>query len=156
MWQYTAIDVASSYTWAELHATARNPLAKWTSELARRVAKDLATRDWSLEAVSTDNASEFRSGQFKAILQRLGAEHRPIRAGRPQANGCVERVQLTILDECWKPAFARSLIPKLTGLARDLDAYLVEYNTDRAHTGRRNKGRTPEQVLGKAKMFTRR
>ena len=156
VWQYSAIDVASSSTWAELHATTRNPLARWTSELARRVARDLAARGWSLEAVMTDNASEFRSGEFKAALARLGAEHRPIRAGRPQTNGCVERVQLTVLDECWKPAFARSLIPKLTGLSRDLEAYLVEYNTDRAHTGRRNNGRTPEEVLGKAKMFARR
>ncbi len=65
-------------------------------------------------------------------------------------------MQLSILDECWKPAFARSLIPKVTGLKRDLDDYLSYYNADRAHTGRRSKGRTPEQVLGKAKMFTRR
>jgi len=33
----------------------------------------------------------------------------------------VERVQETILDECWKPAFARYLIPKYTGLRLDLD-----------------------------------
>jgi transposase InsO family protein len=153
VWQYTAIDVASSYTWAELHASTRNPLAKWTSTLARRVAQDLARRGWKLEAVMTDNASEFRSSDFVATVARLDAEHRLIRAGRPQTNGCVERVQLTILDECWKPAFARSLIPKVTGLSKDLEAYLVEYNTDRAHTGRLTKGRTPEEVLGKAKMF---
>ncbi len=39
VWQYTAIDVASAYTWAELHASIRNPLAQWTSALARRVAQ---------------------------------------------------------------------------------------------------------------------
>ena len=42
----------------------------------------------------------------------------------------------------------------MKGLSSDLEAYLVEYNTDRAHTGRLTKGKTPEQVLGKAKMFT--
>ena len=42
----------------------------------------------------------------------LGARQRFIRAGRPNTNGCVERVQLTILEECWRPAFARSLVPK--------------------------------------------
>jgi hypothetical protein len=36
----------------------------------------------------------------------------------------VERVQQTILEECWKPAFARYLIPKYTGLRLDLDRYL--------------------------------
>jgi hypothetical protein len=36
VWQYTAIDVASAYCWAELHLTPRNPSARWTSELGRR------------------------------------------------------------------------------------------------------------------------
>jgi len=33
----------------------------------------------------------------------------------------VERVQQTILDQCWKPAFARSLSPKQTSLRLDLE-----------------------------------
>ena len=47
VWQYTAIDVASAYCWAELHLTPRNPSARWSSELARRVAADLAERGGS-------------------------------------------------------------------------------------------------------------
>jgi len=32
----------------------------------------------------------------------------PLHPGWPAADhGCVERVQQTILEECWKPAFAR-------------------------------------------------
>ena len=54
LWQYTAIDVASSFLWAELHATAKNPSAKWTSELARHVARDLSARGWRLETVCSD------------------------------------------------------------------------------------------------------
>ena len=154
VWQYTAIDVASAFTWAELHLTPRNPSARWTSELARRVAADLASRGWELEKVLTDNASEFRSAEFGAAVERVGARHLFIRAGRPQTNGCVERVQETILEECWKPAFARYLIPKYTGLRLDLDRYLDYYNTDRAHTGRWTKGRTPEEVIGKVKMWS--
>ena len=64
-------------------------------------------------------------------------------------------MQETILEECWKPAFARYLIPKYTGLRLDLERYLRYYNTDRAHTGRYTRGRVPEQVLGKEKMWTR-
>ena len=103
----------------------------------------------------TNNGSEFRSREFTATVHRLGAEHRFIHAGRPQTNGCVERVQGTILQECWKPAFARHLIPKQTGLSRDLQRYLRYYNTDRAHTGRWTRGRTPDAILGKAKMWAR-
>jgi transposase InsO family protein len=155
VWQYTAIDVASAFCWAELHLTPRNPSARWTSELARRVAADLASRGWSLEKVMSDNASEFRSAEFEAAVASVGARHLFIRAGRPQTNGVVERVQETILEECWKPAFARYLIPKYTGLRLDLDRYLNYYNTDRAHTGRWTKGRTPEEVIGKVKMWSR-
>ena len=61
VWQYTAIDVASAYTWATLQVTRRNPSATWTSQLARSVAADLAARGWKLERVMSDNASEFRS-----------------------------------------------------------------------------------------------
>ena len=152
-WQYTAIDVASAFTWAELHITPRNPSAKWTSHLAKRVAKDLAGRGWRLERVMTDNASEFRSAQFRDTLASLDARHTFIHAGRPQTNGCVERVQGTVLEECWKPSFARYLIPKVTGLARDLKEYLRYYNHDRAHTGRWTRGRTPAQVIAKAKIW---
>jgi transposase InsO family protein len=84
----------------------------------------------------SDNASEFRSSEFEHALALLDARHLFIHAGRPQTNGCVERVQLTILEECWKPAFARYLIPMYTGLRLDLDRSLRYYNIDRAHTGR--------------------
>jgi transposase InsO family protein len=153
VWQDTAIDVASAYTWATLQVTRRNPSATWTSALARQVAADLASRGWRLERVMSDNASEFRSATFQATITKLGARHSFIRAGRPQTNGCVERVQQTILDECWKPAFARYLIPKQTGLRLDLERHLRYDNTERAHTGRWTRGRTPKEVLGKAKLW---
>jgi transposase InsO family protein len=107
VWQDTAIDVASAYTWATLQVTRRNPSAVWTSALAQKVAADLAARGWRLERVMTDNASEFRAATFGQTMAKLKSRHRFIRAGRPQTNGCVERVQQTILEECWKPAFAR-------------------------------------------------
>jgi Helix-turn-helix domain len=40
-----------------------------------------------------------------------------------------------------------------TGLRRDLEAFLGYYNADRTHSGRHTRGRTPEQVLGKAAMW---
>ena len=154
VWQYTAIDVASSYVWASLHASARSPRAEHASALARRAAAELAAAGWQLERVLTDNGNEFRSAEFAAVVADLGALRSFISAGRPQSNGCVERVQLTILEECWKPAFARHLIPRYQGLRRDLERYLAYYNHDRAHTGRWNRGRTPAEVLGKAACYS--
>jgi transposase InsO family protein len=147
VWQYTATDVASAYAWAELHTSARNPSARHTRELLHRVAKQLKAAGWQLREVTTDNGSEFRSREFRNAVDHLEARQRFIKAGRPNSNGCVERLQLTILEECWRPTFARSLVPKITGLQRDLDEYLHTYNTDRAHTGRLTQGRIPADIV---------
>jgi transposase InsO family protein len=153
VWQYTASDVASGFIWAELHSSERNPRARWTAELVHRVARELKRAGWRLREVTTDNGSEFRSKRFRGAVEELGARQWFIKAGRPNSNGCVERAQLTILEECWRPAFARSLAPKITALRRDLEEFLDEFNFDRAHNGRLTKGRVPgDIVFGARKM----
>jgi transposase InsO family protein len=154
VWQYTAIDVASAFTWAELHTSQRNPRSRHTRELLHRVARELAAAGWKLREVTTDNGSEFRARQFRDTVSELDARQRFIRAGRPNSKGCVERVQLTILEECWRPAFARSLVPKTTALTHDLKDYLIDYNYDRAHTGRLTQGRVPADIVYGARKTT--
>jgi transposase InsO family protein len=127
-----------------------------TSALVHRVARELAAAGWTLRAVSSDNGSEFRAAPFTQAVERHGARHRFIRAGRPQTNGAVERVQRTILGECWRPTFARSLVPKFTALRRDLDRYLHYYNFEGAHTGHRTNGQVPAAIVyGARKMRPR-
>ena len=92
IWQYSAIDVASSFLWAELHSSHHNPDPTHTTALAYRVAQDLLAWGWQPQAISTDNGNEFRAGEFRSALTELGIIHRFIRAGRPQSNGKVERV----------------------------------------------------------------
>jgi transposase InsO family protein len=156
VWQYTAIDVASGFTWADLHATPHNPDARFTSALLGRVQADLKQAGWRLQRISTDNGSEFRSQVFRQAAADLGVAHRFIHAGRPQSNGAVERVQRTILEECWRRSFARSLVPRLTALQRDLESYLRYYNYDRVHLGRLTNGRIPADIVfGANKMRPR-
>jgi len=147
VWQYTAADVASGYAWAFLRQTDRNPRSRWTAELVHLVARELRAAGWELGEITTDNGSEFRAREFREAAEAEGARQRFIKAGNPNSNGCVERLQLTILEECWRPAFARALVPKVTGLGRDLDEYLGYFNTDRAHTGRLTKGRVPADIV---------
>ena len=156
VWQLTAIDVRSSFAWAELVVCKRGmPSAAQTSRLARRVAADLAAAGWRLERVLSDNGSEFK-GAFAATLERLDARQSRIKAGRPQTNGHVEALHKTILDECWRPSFARYLTPRLAGLRRELDEYLQLYNFHRAHTGRLTQGAVPaDPVYGAGKMEPR-
>jgi transposase InsO family protein len=157
VWQITAIDTYSSYAWADLVAAANDgPGAEHTSRLARRVAAELKTAGWRLERVLSDNGNEFRSRAFTATLAELDTRHTRIRAGRPQTNGHVERLHRTILEECWRPAFARFLQVRFTGLRTELARYLHTYNHHRAHTGRITAGRCPaDLVYGARKMEPR-
>jgi transposase InsO family protein len=154
IWQLTAIDVYSSFAWAELVVCPNDkPTATQTSKLARRVASELKAAGWRLERVLSDNGNEFRGLPFVNTIRRLNARHSRIHAGRPQTNGHVEALHKTILDECWRPAFARYLYPRYTGLRRELDTYLAFYNHDRVHHGRLTRGRIPaDLVYGARKM----
>lgn len=162
IWQLTAIDIASSFAWAELvicknarPGHAGNPSAEQTSRLARRVARDLSAAGWRLERVLSDNGNEFK-GTFTSTLAQLGSDHSRIHAGRPQTNGNVEALHKTILDECWRPAFARYIQPRLSGLRRELDTYLRFYNHDRVHHGRLTRGQIPADIVyGARKMELR-
>jgi transposase InsO family protein len=156
VWQLSAIDVSSSYAWAELVSCPEGrPSAAQTSKLAQRVAAELSAAGWRLERALSDNGSEFR-GRFEETLTRLGARQTRTRPGRPQTNGAVEALHRTILEECWRPAFARYIQVRLTGLRRELGEYLRFYNFERAHTGRLTCGRIPADIVyGAPKMESR-
>jgi transposase InsO family protein len=95
-------------------------------------------------------------GDFTTTIERLKSRHSRIHAGRPQTNGNVEALHKTILDECWRPAFARYLYPRYTGLRRELDTYLNYYNHDRVHHGRLTQGQIPAHIVyGARKMEAR-
>ena len=157
VWQLTAIDCYSSYAWAELVVCrSDNPKAEQTSKLARRVAGELKRAGWLLERVLCDNGNEFRGEAFKQTLEGLGARVTHIRSGRPQTNGHVEALHRLLLEECWRPAFARYLYPRYTGLKQELERYLVDYNCDRVHHGRLTNGRIPADIVyGARKMDAR-
>jgi transposase len=158
IWQLTAIDIASSFAWAELivvKARPGKPNAEQTSRFARRIARELSEAGWRLERLLSDNGNEFK-GQFSLTAELLGVEHTRIHAGRPQTNGNVEALHKTILDECWRPAFARYVHPRLSGLRRELETYLRFYNYDRVHHGRLTRGQIPADIVyGARKMEVR-
>jgi transposase InsO family protein len=157
VWQITAIDTYSSFAWADLVVCPpAGPTVEHTSTLARRVAAELQAAGWQLERVLSDNGNEFRNLDFGRTLARLHARHTKIRSGRPQTNGHVERLHRTILEECWRPAFARFLQVRYSGLKRQLDHYLHTYNHERDHHGRHTNGRPPaDLVYGAHKMEPR-
>lgn len=147
IWQYTAIDVASSWLWVELEASPHNPQPAVASKLAHRVAADLNQWGWTFNAATTDNGNEFRSAVFTDTLEQLQVDHRYIRAGRPQTNGKAERVQGTLLEEFYQPTLIGYVQPSITGLRTDLNNYVHHYNWNRPHRGKWNQGQTPAQII---------
>lgn len=156
VWQITACDTYSSFGWADLVVCPPSgPTVEHTTQLARRVAAELQAAGWQLERVLTDNGTEFGRRAFAAGLPDDVA-HTQIRSGRPQTNGHVERLHRTILEECWRPAFARFMQVRFTGLKRHLAFYMHTYNYERDHHGRRTAGRCPaDLVYGARKMEPR-
>ena len=71
VWQYTAIDVASSFLWVELHASAHNPDPTHTTALSYRVAQDLRSWGWEPRAISTDIHTD--SSPDRAVVVQLAA-----------------------------------------------------------------------------------
>ena len=148
IWQYTAIDVASSFLWIDLAMSPTGaPDPARTTALAYRVATDLRTWDWEPKTITTDNGNEFRAQGLRNKLTELHIAHRFIRAGRPQSNGKAERVQGTLLEEFYKPVLSRYVQPSITGLRLDLDDYVTYYNWQRPHYGKWNQGQPPAAII---------
>jgi hypothetical protein len=92
VWQYTAIDVASSFLWAEIHVSELNPRARWTSQLVHRVADELAATGWKLQAVrpTTARSSAPRSSAVRSIVSALSSATSAPAGRRPTGawSGC--------------------------------------------------------------------
>jgi transposase InsO family protein len=143
VWQYSATDVFSAYTWAELRVTPKNPSARWTSALARWVAEELLLRGVRLERVMTDNASEFRAQRLQDTLRQLQVRHTRIHAGRPQTNGKAKRFIRTALHGWAFAELYRSNPERLAALPNWVDFY----NHQRPH--RAHRGLPPMAALAK-------
>jgi transposase InsO family protein len=100
-----------------------------------------------VKTVISDNGREYcgRPDQhpYELFLQLEGIEHRTTRVRRPQSNGFVERLHRTLLDEHFRVVGRTKWYESLDEMQKDLDAYLVTYNTRRPHQGRNMNGRTP-------------
>jgi len=72
------------------------------------------------------------------------------RARTPRTNGFVERVNRTLLDECFRVKGRENWYLEIAEIQRDLEAFMTHYNPERSHQGYRLGGRTPAQALREA------
>ena len=153
IWQLTAIDIRSSFAWAELVvAKERNPTARQTSTFARRVASELKAAGWRLERAA--------QRQRQRIQRRLH-HHRPQprrsphpHPRRPPAD---QRQRRSAPQDDPRRVLATRLrplpLPSLSGLRRELDDLPRYYNHDRVHHGRLTRGRIPADIVYRARKM---
>lgn len=92
-----------------------------------------------IEHLLTDNGRETcgkpLSHPYELFLAVSRIEHRKTKVGSPETNGFCERFHRTVKEEFYAVAFRKKFYESLDELQRDLDAYLVFYNRERAHQG---------------------
>jgi transposase InsO family protein len=107
-----------------------------------------------LGAVLTDNGREFcgrpDTHPYELLLAMESIDHRTTKVRSPRTNGFVERMNRTLLDECFRIKGRTEWYVSPAEIQRDLDNYLEEYNLRRTHQGYRLQGRTPAQALREA------
>jgi transposase InsO family protein len=150
------VDVFCSLAFAKLY-TSKMPITA-TDLLYDRVLPFYQTLGIEVGAVLTDNGREFcgrpEQHPYELLLAMEAIEHRTTKVRSPRTNGFVERMNRTLLDECFRVGGRSTWYESVEQLQTDLDRYLERYNLRRSHQGYRLAGRTPAQAMADALAIT--
>ena len=123
--QFTAYDVVSRWTIADLHDRA-------TARTARDALQAVLDRmPFRLKAIQIDGGSEFM-GEFEVACKELGLRLFVLPPRSPKLNGGVERTNRTYTEEFWR---CQSPHPHMQELIPRLLDWEWHYNTFRPHQG---------------------
>jgi len=146
------VDVFCSLAFAKVY-TSKMPVTS-ADLLYDRVLPFYDALGVPVKAILTDNGREYcgrpDNHPYELFLQLEDIEHRTTKVRSPRTNGFVERMNRTLLDECFRVAGRTTWYITPEEIQRDLDKFLAFYNLKRSHQGYRLKGRTPAQALREA------
>ena len=149
IYQQTVLDTYSSVGFTKLY-TSKVPITA-ADALNACVLPFFEDHGVSILRILTDRGTEYcgrlDTHPYQLYLQLNEIEHTKTQARRPQTNGICERFHRTVQDEFYKPAFRRKIYRTLDELQADLDGFMVRYNEERTHQGKRCQGRTPMQTF---------
>ena len=156
IYQQTVIDTYASVAFAKLY-TSKVPVTA-ADILNDRVLPFFEEENIPILRVLTDRGTEFCGSPdkhpYQLYLQLNDIDHSKTKVRSPQTNGICERFHQTVLNEFYRVTFRKKIYSDIETLQRDLDEYIVEYNTERTHQGKRCKGRTPmETFIDGKKLF---
>ena len=156
IYQQTVVDTYASVAFAKLY-TSKVPVTA-ADILNDRVVPFFEEENIPILRVLTDRGTEFCGSPdrhpYQLYLQLNDIDHSKTKVRSPQTNGICERFHQTVLNEFYRVTFRKKIYSDIETLQRDLDEYIVEYNTERTHQGKRCKGRTPmETFIDGKKLF---
>ncbi|MHA7881565.1 MAG: IS481 family transposase [Saccharospirillum sp.] len=147
----SVIDCYSRYAWGRLY-TNKLPVTA-VHVLNGDVLPFFEQHNARITTVLSDNGREFcgRPDQhpYELFLQLEDIEHRTTKVRRPQSNGFIERLHRTFLDEHFRIKGRSKWYESVDEMQKDLDEYLIQYNTKRPHQGRNMGGQVPYTVFKK-------
>jgi transposase InsO family protein len=155
IYQQSVIDTYSSVAQAKLY-TGKVPITA-ADILNDRVTPFFEEHQVPVLRILTDRGTEYcgRLDQhpYQLYLELNEIEHTRTKAKSPQTNGICERFHQTALNEFYRIAFRKKVYSNIDSLQKDLDGYMLYYNQDRTHQGKRCQGRTPMQTFLDAKKL---
>ena len=174
IYQQTFVDTTSKVAFAKLGACpwarqSRDPRDRKTPITAAdllndRVVPFFGEKEVKLSIVLTDRGTKYCGNpehhEYELCLTVEDIDHSRTKTKSPQANGIVERLHKTTLNQFYRIAFRKKLHASIADLQDALDEWIRSYNEERPHQGRWCFGKTPAQTfsdtipIAKVKMIT--
>lgn len=155
VYQQTYVDTYAKVAHCKLYTT-KTPITA-ADLLNDRVLPFYEAQELPVLRILTDRGTEYcgklEQHDYQLYLSVNEIEHTKTKARHPQTNGICERFHKTILQEFYQPSLRRKIYSSVDELQADLDEWLVYYNNDRTHQGKKCCGRTPMQTLEDGKKI---
>lgn len=149
IYQQTFVDTYAKVAFAKLYDR-KSPITA-ADLLNDRVLPFYEEQQVPLLRILTDRGTEYCGNperhEYELYLAIENIDHSRTKTKSPQTNGIVERLHRTMLDEFYRVAFRKKIYRSIEELQQDLDAWLQDYNCQRAHQGRYCFGKTPMQTF---------
>jgi transposase InsO family protein len=149
IYQQTFVDTYSKVAEAKLYTT-KTPITA-ADMINDKVLPLFEEHGMGVIRILTDRGTEYcgkpEQHDYQLFLAINEIEHTKTKAQSPQTNGICERFHKTILEEFYQVTFRKKIYSNIEQLQKDLDEWIIFYNTQRTHQGKMCNGRTPMQTF---------